>query len=339
VAHEVAKRFLPPPRHEPLLRSRVSPKAREAYLLGRLERARSYPDPNIDRAEQLFEQALREEPKFAEAWSALADIWAQRVINGPAGVRAHAVDRSRACARRALAIQPSNAEARSALAGIDFQYDYDLAGAEEGFRKAVADDPDYVDGHNNLSMVLTARGEFEAAVHEYELARDLDPAEFDLHPSEAAIYLRARRYDEALARYRDILAVRDSRASKWGILWSSISQRRWDDATSISRIIAELPPRPAGSPPATYAEFLASYRLLEPRVVQNFDSYHLAAYYSELGDPDHAIAALNRAVDDHDPALCYLLVDPRLDPLRSDARFVALVDRTTFGRQPARTAP
>lgn len=333
VAHEVARRFLPPPRREPLLRSRVSPRARESYRLGRLERARSFPDPDVNRAEQLFEQALREEPKFAEAWSALADIWCQRLLNGPGPVRAQAAARARECANRALALQPGNAEAHSALGMIAFQYDYDLVAAEEAFRKAVARDPDYIDARHNLSMALTARGEFEAALREYIAARDLDPIEFGLHPSEAAIYLRARRFDEALARYRDILAIRDSRQSKWGILWASIALERWEDATVICRTIAGLPPRPADAPPATHDDFLIAYRALEPLVLNNhklgqFDDYLLAAYYSELGDPDRAFAALHRAVDTRAPAVCYLLVDPRLDPLRRDPRFAQVVART-----------
>jgi DNA-binding winged helix-turn-helix (wHTH) protein/tetratricopeptide (TPR) repeat protein len=335
VSHEMARRFLPAPRHEPLLRSKVSPQARQSYRLARLERARSVPDPDANRAEQLFEQAIRQDPKFAEAWSGLADIWAERMLGGPGPVRARAAARARECANRALALQPANVEARSALGGIAFQYDYDLPAAEQIFRGVVADDPEYVDGHNNLSMALTARGEVEGALHAYIAARELDPAEFDLHPSEASIYLRAHRFNEALAIYRDILAFRDSRASKWGILWASIAQERWTDATTFSRLIAG---QPAVAGEATYEDFRKAFAALEPFILENykrgaFDDYMVASYYAELGDATRAFDHLNRAVDAKVPVVCYLLVDPRLDPLRRDPRFATLLAKTKLARR------
>jgi DNA-binding winged helix-turn-helix (wHTH) protein/tetratricopeptide (TPR) repeat protein len=335
VSHEMARRFLPPPRREPLLRSKVSPQARESYRLARLERARSFPDPDAKRAEQLFEQAIRQDPKFAEAWSGLADIWAERTLGGPGPVRARAAARTRECANRALALQPANVEARSALGGIAFQYDYDLAAAEQIFRGVVADDPEYVDAHNNLSMALTARGEVEGALHAYIAARELDPAEFDLHPSEAAIYLRAHRFNEALAIYRDILAFRDSRASKWGILWASIAQERWTDAATFCRLISG---QPAVAGEATYDDFRKAFAALEPFILENyqrgaFDDYLVASYYAELGDADRAFDRLNRAVDAKVPVVCYLLVDPRLDPLRRDPRFATLLAKTKLARR------
>jgi len=333
VAREVARRFLPPPRHEPVLRTRVSPKAADVYRRGRIERMRSFPDQTSDHGEKLFQEALREEPRFSEAWSALADLWTERAMSTPAAGRAEAVRRARDYAGRALALQPGNVEAQSTMGILAFQQDYDLASAEEIFRRVVAADPEYFDGIFNLAQTLTARGEFDAALAEYSTAREIDPMMLDLHPVEGTLFLRARRYEDALARFREILAVRpQSAAAKWGSLTVYIAQRRWDDAIRMIRDIGEYPPLQLKSP-ATYEDFRTEYRRIEPVVMRNyhnerFDDYFVAVYYAQLGEKDRAFEALNRALALRSPAICFLLVDPRIDSLRPDARFEAFVKQT-----------
>jgi DNA-binding winged helix-turn-helix (wHTH) protein/tetratricopeptide (TPR) repeat protein len=331
LAHEVVRRFLPPPRHEPPLRTKVSPRALEVYRRARLERRRSLPDPDGNRAAALFEQALREEPRFAEALSGLADVWVQRAGTFRAPSRAHAVAKARAYAVRALALQPDNAEARSALGLLAFQYDWDLAAAEQAFREAVENDSEYVAARFNLCAVLAARGELDAALEVYEEVRTLDPIDFDLHPAEGMLYFRARRYEEAIAKYREILRFRDSAQSRWGILWASSKRRDWSEATSVLRPMLELPPRPRGVP-ATEQEFRALFHRVETLVLTardrgTFDDYYVAAYYSERGDRDLAFTALHRAFENRSPALGHLMIDPRFDALRSDPRYPPLAAR------------
>jgi hypothetical protein len=56
-------------------------------------------------------------------------------------------------------------------------------------------------------------------------------------------------------------------------------------------------------------------------------SYSVAAIYAALGRSDEALTWLERAYDEHDSWMDYLGLDPRLDPLRSDPRFVTLLRR------------
>ncbi len=333
VANEIARRFLPAPRHEPLLRTRVSPKAADLYRRGRTERKRSFPDRASDHAEKLFADAVRDEPAFPEAWSALADLWVERALSRTSPDRLEAVRRVREYAGRALALQPRNVEAQSALGLLSFQYDYDLAAAEEMFRRVVHEDPEYVHGHFNLAQVLVARGESDTALAEFYAARELDPVMFDLHPVEGVLYLRARRFEDALARFRDILLVRpQSQGAKWGSLSVYVAQKRWDEAIRVVHDVGELPP-PDIAAPATQADFRRSFRLIEHVVLQNyrheiFDHYLVGVYYAQLGESGRAFESLHRAIDAHSPAISFLLVDPRIDPIRSDRRFAALLKRT-----------
>jgi tetratricopeptide (TPR) repeat protein len=252
-------------------------------------------------------------------------VWGERAQPPDAPNRGLAAAKARTYAMRALALQPDNPEARSQLGLLALQYDWNLTEAEQDFRKAVKDDPEYVDAVYNLSATLAARGEFDDSLELYEQARALDPLDFDLQPAEGMLYIRARRYDQAIAKYREILRFKESMSARWGIVWASTKRRDWDEATAALRIMLDLPPRPAGVA-ASEEEFRDLFRRLEPKVLASrsrglVDDLHVAAYYSERGDIDLAFAALGRAFERRAPAIIYLLVDPRFDALRADPRF------------------
>jgi len=330
VAREIASRHLPPPRHEPLVRSQVSKHAFDLYRRGRAENNRPMPDVDHDLAARLFEQAAREEPKFAEAWSALSDLWGNRVLRGAPELRTQAAARAVEYAKRALALQPDNAEARSTLGVMAAQHDFDLATAEAILQRAVADDPLYVDAHFNLALTRIARGNFFEALTELEIARELDPVQFDSSPAEAHLYLLARRYDDALARYRDLSESRPGWTHvQFAVLSAYMGQRRWDKAIEVACEIGHLP-LPAEK---TEAAFRKIHRQLEPAVLAYChrgaypNEYQAAVYYAEAGDVDRTFAILDRAVATRLPNLSFVAVDPRFDAVRNDVRFRTLVAR------------
>jgi DNA-binding winged helix-turn-helix (wHTH) protein/tetratricopeptide (TPR) repeat protein len=340
VAHhvlwEVVDRYLPPPRRNPRLLTRVSSAALEAYNAARAVQTRSLRDRDWNRTAELFQRAIREEPRFAEAWSGLADLWGQRALSGPQEQCDHAARMARWHAARALALQPHNAEARSLLSVLDLQYDYDFAGAEDELRRAIADDPQFATLHFNLAVTLATRGQFGAALREYDVARSLDPIMFDLHPTSSLLYFYARHYDDALAGFREIQAVNPQwPIADFGVLWVYVAEGKWAEATAAARSIAHDPPADAAA--ATADDFRAAYRRLEPVMLRAhakeiFNDYHLALYYGQLGDRDRALAFLQSAIEKHAPAVCYVLVDPRIDPLRNDPRFDAILARSNVGK-------
>jgi tetratricopeptide (TPR) repeat protein len=67
--------------------------------------------------------------------------------------------------------------------------------------------------------------------------------------------------------------------------------------------------------------------LLQVRKTQYVDAYFMAVLHDALGDRDQAFQELERAFHEKSPALFAMRVDPRLDNLREDARFLALVTR------------
>ncbi len=334
VAHTIAQRYLPPPRHEPVVVTKARPPAMELYRKGRAERNR---DP--ERARRLFETALVAEPRFAEALSALADIWTVRTLSAAPRLRRDAAWTAKDYASRALQLQPRNAEAWSAMGVIALQYEYDLPAADDALRRATVCDPEYSDAHFNLAVALTARGQFNDALREYAIARQLDPIAFDLHPMEPLLHLHARRYEDSLARYRESLALnRDATGLLLGMLSVHVLQHHWPEAIELSHRIAAQRETPIQTVPPTEAGFQDAYRALEPFILDShrrglFNEYTVATYYAELGDKERALAQLQRAITNHAPSVSYILVDPRLDRLRKDPRFPALLQGTKLAER------
>jgi serine/threonine-protein kinase len=54
---------------------------------------------------------------------------------------------------------------------------------------------------------------------------------------------------------------------------------------------------------------------------------HIATIYAALGNKDEAMEWLTKACDEHENGVIDLKVDPRLDTLRADPRFVDLLRR------------
>jgi len=336
VAHrvmtEVAGRFLPPPRREARLLTKASPRARSLYRRGRIERQRSLDERGWARTQGLYEAALREEPRFAEAWSALSDLWIEQALRGKnADHRSAAAQEAAACARRALALQPANAEARTTLGLIAYQLEFDFGEAEEAFRRATIDDPDYWDAHLNLAMVLASLGRFDDALREYAAARELNPQVSAVLPM---LYFYARRYDDALAAYR-VVSVLDpsSTSAKLGLFSVYIAQENWAEAIATAHALTNTEPVRTDLPPSEQ-RLREICHTLEPVIEESYrqgrlNDYHVAIFYAELRDDERALLFLERAVARRMPAISYMNVDPRFDRIHRHKRFQSLLARLT----------
>ena len=336
VMRELAHRFLPPPRREPPLRTQASARVIALYNRARLAHSRSQAYDWM-RTKALYEAVLHEEPRFAEAWSGLSDVWIGQALQGPIADCDRAAAQALSCARRAVALQPGNAEAHSTLGLLAGQRDYDLAAAEDELRRATAGDPQYVDARVNLAMVLAMRGQSDDSLREFTIAQQLDPAGLDLSQFEPLLHLYARRYEDARARYRDILAVNPDSVRRH--VGPDVHVRRAEKLERSARARGHDPPDAVEAVPATEEGFLSVYcgfdsYLQDGRRQEKFNDYFLAIYYAQIRDRDRSFQSLNHAIDVHTPAVSYIMVDPRLDNLRGDPRFRAVLARINLGRPP-----
>jgi DNA-binding winged helix-turn-helix (wHTH) protein/tetratricopeptide (TPR) repeat protein len=327
VTRNVLHLYVPRPTREVAVRSRVSPRALALYREGRAVRDRPIPQADYKRAVELFEQATALEPDFAEAWTALGDIWTTRTVVWKEESRRMAIEEARRTLDRALVADPRSADALNNRAVLLMTFDRSYTGAEASLRAAVAADPAYFDARVNLALLLSAMGRHEEALSEMQRAQSIDPAALFPNPALAFLYLMARRYGDAHAEYRTLLAShRQPTVANWGMTSAAISAGRWNDAArSLSAVIGQRIEIPPDSPDPRL-ELRKYIRTLDERdpALQwtRLDAYTLAALHAQTGDKNLAFAALDRAAALQMTDTMFAYVDPRLDSIRQDPRFV-----------------
>ena len=103
-----------------------------------------------------------------------------------------------AAAQKALEIDDTLGEAHASLAQVTFNYDWDWDGAEQEYLKAIELRPGYATVHHWYALFLSHAGRLDHALTEIRRAQELDPLSPVIANKVAAVYLVARRYDEAL---------------------------------------------------------------------------------------------------------------------------------------------
>jgi len=183
----------------------VNPQARVAWLTGRyLWNQRDEPD--MRKAIDQFHQAIALDAGYAPAWAGLADSYNLMAVWG--SMRASdAFPQARAAAQQALALDPSSAEAWNSLAFEEYRYDWNFAGADADFRKAIAMNPNYAIAHQWYGEFLGDLRDFNKSIAELRRARDLDPLSAMVGCDLAEGYFHAGRYAEAEAEVNRILAL------------------------------------------------------------------------------------------------------------------------------------
>ena len=154
------------------------------------------PETNRSAAESYL-RATRLDPRFALAWSGLADIYSASPITGDVAP-SEIAERAHAAIAQAVAAGPNLAETQTAQGTVHYWLDWDWPAAESAFRNAIAVDPSYSQAHRQLGLVLTAMGRHAEARDAMSRARELDP----FYPMQTAVSayerLMARDYASAL---------------------------------------------------------------------------------------------------------------------------------------------
>jgi tetratricopeptide (TPR) repeat protein len=305
--------------------------AYEAYLKGRYFWNRRTTE-GFHEAIREFQAALSADPRFAPAWSGIADA---RVLLGPG--RPGEFRLAREAAEKALAIDPDLAEAHASLAMAKFFGEWDFAGSEREFRRALYLAPGYATAHHWYAYWLAAMGRFDEAIREIRRAREIDPTSLAVNRDVGHVLLYSRRYDEAGAALRDTLRMDPAyhQARIYLLMDLSYAGRREEAAAEV-RALSAFPEEGgaggweaviearAGHPEALRRRLPEKIRAAESGAA---GSESVATDYGWLGEKDEAFVWLERALRERRFYLVFLKADPAFDPLRSDPRFQGIVHR------------
>jgi DNA-binding winged helix-turn-helix (wHTH) protein/tetratricopeptide (TPR) repeat protein len=290
---------------------------------------------SLDRAIRFFEAAIRKDGSCAAAYAGLADAYAILSHCSRLSPR-QTMPRAKAAALQALYLDDTLVEAHASLALVCMLYDWDWAGAEREFRRALALDGTYATAHHWYGLWLAARARFDAALAALERARRLDPVSPAITSDLGLVLYLARRYDEALAAYRSALELDPGfvDAQEGALLVTSamgLYARPGDwrpglPGTFSRQVVSRLE--------AAYAEagvrgyWRAYLELAEaPASEVRSSPYVRARIHAQLGETDAALRWLETALAERDGGLSLLPVDPGLDALRREPRYRAVVER------------
>ena len=283
-----------------------------------------------------FEQAIREDPNYALAYTGLADSFALLLDYRSVPVQEWH-ERAKEYARKALALDESLAEAHTSLAWSMFIYDWDWEGAAREFRRAIELDPRYPTAHQWHAFSLASRGRLDEALLEGHVAQELDPASVSIRRTLGWLYYYARRYEQARYHLSRAIEMNPEAEETYRVLGLAVAMD--GDLVEAERVLREAITLRGAGP---YAIATLGYVLgrrgdrdgalalaedLERRAATGYvSSVAFATLYLGLGDIEQSLAWTERAREERRGWVAYLRVNPIFDPLRETQRFRALLE-------------
>jgi DNA-binding SARP family transcriptional activator/tetratricopeptide (TPR) repeat protein len=324
---------------------KVDAQAYEAFSNGRYAWSRMKGD-SIYKAIELYQFAISRDSSFARAYVALAEAYGFLPYYAPVRPE-NAFPAAKEAARKALMIDSTLGEAYAMLGWATLVYDLDWEEAEEYMRHSIELSPRYGTGRMTYAWLLTATGRFDEAIRQDLSARVDDPLSLRIMAHLGIVYEFSRQHERAVAQYRSTLARDSTFVRAWTDLGSAYL-RHGDyhrAIESLSRAVSASPPGGGGAvDPRTYlAEALAKAgvrdsarailaSLLNERQRGYAPPLNIARIFAALGDLDAAFQWFDRAIDERDPDLMLLDVNPSYDALREDPRFQNLIRKVGFRR-------
>jgi Tfp pilus assembly protein PilF len=318
--------------HPGARRGPVDPRAHDLYLRGlTLFARRSMPE-----AVAAFEQAVRLDPGYAQAWASLAE--ARAIL--PTYTEVPMLATSQAAlddARQALSLDPGLPLAYVAR-GIVFINQRRWAEADDAFRHALAVAPGDAEAINQYAQFLYAVGQLQPALAEIERSLRRDPLSGPGGAVRAQLLLALHRPGAAMIQLRRTLAMHPEGLLEHRVaFWVYAAQGDYVEAGRHLRIAAALMD---GSPERIEAlvrgmtdpgSRAAAIRILEtdPALADlRHDAVVRAAFLMALEDHDGALAALEDFAGNGSSTTPQLLWYPVFDPIRGDPRFQAVLKHT-----------
>ena len=314
----------------------VNPEAYESYLKGRYFWNKRTAD-GLKVALAYFNQAIEQDPNYAQAYSGLADTYAllgdwQYAAMTPK----EAFPKAKAAAIKALELDSRLGEAHNSLAFVLDGFDWDLNSGGNEFRRAIELAPGYATAHHWYAWHLSLLGRYDPAIAEMRKAQNLDPLSLIINADLAELLVVAHSYDESILQSRKTIEMDPNFALAHNQLAQAYLQKHmYDEAIAVLTKAIKL----SGGSPAFIANLARAYvatgkrsealKLLNDLKKRSNPSYsnaaEIAVIYASLGDTDQAMNWLEKGYEERfNPGV---LLRPGFDPLRSDPRFQDLVRR------------
>jgi Tfp pilus assembly protein PilF len=305
-------------------RKAPTPESHALYLRARQEWNRR-DQQSIERARDLFAQAIDLEPTYARAYAGVADCY---LLLGGYGAmpQLESLLKAKAMATRALEIDPQLPEAWATLGLIVQNLDWDWKVAEQHYLRAIEIDPTYATAQHWYAEFLSIQGRFEESHRHFAQARKLDPLTPMIASDEALAYIYARDWEKARQVLEQVLQLEPGQPDTWERLawvdalegkeeaaWRKVQQIeacRREQSPCAVRWTAWLPSRGRERAALALARMEA-----DPG---QFPLYCRLIAQSRQGNHQRALAVFREMKEKHAIWLITAKVNPWFDGLRAD---------------------
>jgi len=249
-----------------------------------------------------------------------------------------AFPKAKEAALKAIELDETLSEAHVALGLIKTMFDWDWEGAEREFKQAIELNSNYAPAYGGYSYYLTALGRLDEAITECEKAIELDPLSAVLNDPLNIALLRAGRLEQAKEQLKKLIIMEPNYSHAWWLLGQTyIIESRYEEgiieiekALDLSKnnalILSGLGWAYAISSRKSDAQkvILELKRRMKNEYIR---PYLFAKIYASLGEIDQSFEWLEKAYEEQDVSLAFMLNDETLIMLHSDQRFNRLLKK------------
>jgi TolB-like protein len=281
---------------------------------------------------EFFQSALDKDPRFARAWTGIAKSWLWLADAYVKPVEAYS--KVREAAVNAIQIDDAEAEAHVYLAETKRILDWDLRGAEGEYIRAFEIDSNSTTSNYFIAAFYAAIGEREKALTYLSRTAKIDPASLWVSNFACEIYRYFGLIDEAMAAGERSLQLDPTFLYGEPLLAALYREMgRFDDAIALYKKSQDISGRVPFGLAFTYAKMnrRSEAREILKNARASRGSYTpgdaIAQGHVVLQEHEDAIRELERAYEEHSSSLHFIGIAPEFAPLRSDKRFVSMVER------------
>lgn len=334
IVEQIDVRLSPQDRQQLIARRTVAPEAQDAYMKGRYlwgQRELAGLRKSID----YFNEAIRRQPDYALAYSALADSWL--VLLGDWYIRTEeAIPNARRATMRALELDPTLGAPHAALGSIA-ETNWDWKTADLEFRQCIRAEPGYATGHQWYAELLSKWGRAGDAIREATRSVELDPLSPITNSILGLVYYRARRYDDAVHQMLQTRALfPHSPANDIPLGMTYLAQGNFAEAVNVFEEQAAQTQRiPQVVSLLCYAEARLGHREAALKLLAELQNNPhttpllMTGAYLGLGELSKAMDWLEKGYEQHD-AIIEEIETPIFDSGRSEPRFQAVLRKMNW---------
>ena len=318
----------------------ISPEAYETYL-----KANYYLDQfDFQKSIEYYGQVIKLDPDYAPAYAHMANAYFFLGFFSAIPPQ-QAWGKVKELGVLAVTKDDQLPEGHAALASAKLHYDWDFAGAEKEFKRAIDLNPNDADIRHGYAHYLMAMGRMDESAAESKRAVELDPVDDGLTDCLCWHNYAARQYDSSIELALEVLKRQPEDSWEHAILaWDYEQKGVPDKAVAEFKKAVEIEPKESPLHTFLVAGLGQAYasagmrsdaeqilrRLLDQTKKSYVSPFDIALIYTTLGEKDTAFEWLNKAVAERSTFLVYSKWEPRLDPLRADPRFGQMLKKIAF---------